>query len=282
MLFLKIKMLIIIALSSGSIPYQDLQEIKPLQCMTICVDAGHGGQDQWNPCYVKDKYTGGTYGIITKQSESEVNLKVAIYLKQYLETFGAKVVMTRENSCRITCSKNKNEELSIRPKIANENNADIFISIHHNETKKQDINYGTVFYNNDEAKKMSDWTLFAISKQTGVEVKKSSKGNFTVLNHAKMPSILVEASFLSNPEEDCRLFSYAYDDCGYACWWRCQQEAYAIAQGLSMHILAQKTSTKISPYLIYDKFDTIKSKIINKSKKMLLTKKDTKKKTKHK
>ena len=57
----------------------------PLTGAIIVVDPGHGGQR-----YSKS-YTGGTRGVTSKTTESELNLKVALELAKFLREQGATV-----------------------------------------------------------------------------------------------------------------------------------------------------------------------------------------------
>ncbi len=60
----------------------------PLDGAVIVVDPGHGGQR-----YSKS-YTGGTRGVVSKVTESELNLRVAVELRKLLQAKGATVHMT--------------------------------------------------------------------------------------------------------------------------------------------------------------------------------------------
>ena len=88
---------------------------------TIVLDAGHGGHDT---------------GALGRHSrEKDITLSIALKLRDYiLENLkDTKVIMTRSDDTFI--------ELFRRAKIANENKADLFISIHCNATKSSSI-YG--------------------------------------------------------------------------------------------------------------------------------------------
>ena len=79
----------------------------------IVIDPGHGGKDP------------GALGSFSK--EKDINLAIALKTGAYLEQFrNVKVVYTRKED--------KTVDLYNRPKIANENNADLFVSIHTNQT----------------------------------------------------------------------------------------------------------------------------------------------------
>jgi N-acetylmuramoyl-L-alanine amidase len=227
------QLLVACALLGAEPSYDALFSLQPLRGQTICVDAGHGGQDLDCTCFRPSCYTGGTFGVYTRQSEGDVNLDVSIYLKQYLKSLGATVVMTRENRCRITPGTDAKTELAIRPFIAKQAKSDLFISIHHNDAPNQCINYSMVFYNDDvttRSKRLSHWILNEVAKGTGVTSNGVSRANFAVLRQAQMPAVLVEASFLSNPQQDYLL----------NCWTYRKQEAWCIAKGICLYTISEK------------------------------------------
>lgn len=89
---------------------------------TVVIDAGHGGHDT---------------GALGKNSrEKDITLSIALQLRDYIKQNlpEVKVVMTREKDVFV--------ELYRRARIANESNADIFISLHCNSTKSP-IPFGT-------------------------------------------------------------------------------------------------------------------------------------------
>ncbi len=89
---------------------------------TVIVDAGHGGRDP------------GALGANSK--EKDITLKIALKLGKLIEENvpDVKVVYTRTEDVSV--------ELIERPKIANENKADLYISIHVNASTKT-APYGT-------------------------------------------------------------------------------------------------------------------------------------------
>src|SRR3954449_12287286 len=68
----------------------------PLKGAIIVVDPGHGGQR-----YSKS-YTGGTRGVVSGLTESELNLRVAFELEKLLKENGATVFMTRVADHRLS------------------------------------------------------------------------------------------------------------------------------------------------------------------------------------
>lgn len=92
---------------------------------TIVIDAGHGGRDP---------------GAVGKNSyEKNINLAIALKLGNYIEKNlpDVRVIYTRKTDVFIPLHK--------RAKIANENNADLFISIHCNSNTSNKI-YGSETY----------------------------------------------------------------------------------------------------------------------------------------
>jgi N-acetylmuramoyl-L-alanine amidase len=92
----------------------------------IIIDAGHGGHDS------------GAVGRISK--EKDVALQIALELGATLNEHmkDVEVVYTRQTDVFVT--------LYDRAKIANKNNADVFISIHCNANPQGDAVYGTETY----------------------------------------------------------------------------------------------------------------------------------------
>jgi N-acetylmuramoyl-L-alanine amidase len=68
---------------------------KYLQGLKICVDPGHGG------CGARPGYKRGPTGV----REAEVNLRVALFLRDMLEAAGASVVMTPDRGCVPACGR---------------------------------------------------------------------------------------------------------------------------------------------------------------------------------
>lgn len=85
----------------------------------IVLDAGHGGRDP------------GALGSISR--EKDINLAITLKAGAYIEKNlkNVKIVYTRKED--------KTVDLYERPKIANENNADLFISIHTNQISNKAV-----------------------------------------------------------------------------------------------------------------------------------------------
>ncbi len=86
---------------------------------TIIIDPGHGG---------KDPGTTGTTGVL----EKNLNLAIALKLKE--------LITEKYDDINVVLTRDKDEfiELKERARIANENNGNLFISIHCNYKKKEE------------------------------------------------------------------------------------------------------------------------------------------------
>jgi N-acetylmuramoyl-L-alanine amidase len=164
------------------------RKITSLQQLRVVIDAGHGGKDP---------------GAIASDGtrEKDLNLDVAKKLEQHLKAMGFNTIMTRSDDTFV--------ELKGRTDIANTNYADFFMSIHFNAFSKTSNGIETLYYPNEvnedytiSNKKIADIFHNEVLKAT----KRGSRGinprpNLVVLNKTKMPSILAELGFMTNPEE---------------------------------------------------------------------------------
>jgi N-acetylmuramoyl-L-alanine amidase len=164
------------------------RKITNIQQLTVVIDGGHGG---------KDPGAGGTDGT----TEKSLNLEVALRLDKLLKSVGMNTILTRQNDTFI--------ELGERANIANRNYADFFVSIHFNSFNKTTNGIETLYYPNTPNK---DYTINhkSIAQIFHTELLSSTKlasraitarPNLVVLNKTKMPAILAELGFVSNPTE---------------------------------------------------------------------------------
>ena len=196
-----------------------------LKGFKICLDPGHGGQ-----AHVPD-YKRGPTGV----REAEVNLKVALHLRDMLQNVGATVVMTRVDDSYVS--------LANRSQIANESGADFFISLHHNGIDNSpETNYTSTWYHGDADDSRQSLDLARYIQQgvsdalrlprfpaTGLYSDKLvTASGFGVLRLTECPAVLCEASFLSNPEEETRLQNDDY----------LRQEAYGYLLGIARYVAA--------------------------------------------
>lgn len=208
-----------------------------LKGWTICLDPGHGGQG-----HIPD-YKRGPTGL----REAEVNLQVALYLREMLQGSGATVIMTRIDDTYVS--------LPRRSQIANENHADFFISLHHNAIENRpETNYTSTWYHGDADESrpsldlaryiqqgVADALRLPTSPATGLYSDKLvTTSGFGVLRLTECPAVVCEASFYSNPEEEARLRLPDYR----------KREAYGYFLGLARYVASgfpKGTLVKPSP-----------------------------------
>ncbi|MCF6465404.1 hypothetical protein C3E90_05835 [Clostridium sp. Cult2] len=174
------------------------ENIKPSDRI-IVIDAGHGGTD---PGTVQN----GT-------NEKDINLSVSLKLNDSLMNKGYNTVMTRDNDIYV--------DLYERAKIANRNQADLFISIHSNSIGNANISGIQVLYHSKDKAKVSKEDTLALAKIMMEELTKGTgaqdKGllpreRTVVIRDTSMPSVLIELGFLTNPEEARLLNDEGYQD----------------------------------------------------------------------
>ena len=193
-----------------------------LKGFKICLDPGHGGQG-----HISD-YKRGPTGL----READVNLQVALHLRNMLQEVGATVVMTRVDDSYVS--------LATRSQIANDSGAHFFISLHHNGIDNPETNYTSTWYHGDAddsrqsldlaryvQQGVSDALRLRSSPATGLfSDKLVAASGFGVLRLTKCPAVLCEASFLSNPEEEARLKKDTY----------LRNEAYGYFLGIARYV----------------------------------------------
>lgn len=168
---------------------------------TVCIDPGHGG---YKPGAVVD-------GV----EEKDLNLDIALAMRDYLEgidppypTFD--VIMTRTSDVHVS--------LADRADIANDEDADIFVSIHCNANDDSSERGTTAIYpNNHDAALSEDLGNEMIEALTPSPLPKHRDAyydSFQVLRETTMPATLVECGFMTN-SDDLEILQDDGDDLGY-------------------------------------------------------------------
>ena len=205
---------------------------EPSTIGAIAIDAGHGGNDVG---------TRGPEGTL----EKDVTLSVARRLQAAIDRrLGLRVVLTRSADSNVT--------LDERAAIANNNRADLFISLHANASMRQTATGAEVFYlspveyedpggaqaggqlvpvvgggtrlldivrwERAQLRFVDRSALWAqtVAEELRARVPMSPRGvqraPLRVLVGANMPAALVEMGFISNPGQEAQLASAAFQD----------------------------------------------------------------------
>lgn len=168
--------------------------------ITVCIDAGHGDWD------VGAEGISGSY-------EKDINLDIALNLGEKLENSGINVVYTR-NSDTLNWSDNSTENLYERVNISKNNNSDLFISLHCNNSDESSYYSGVETWYNpvDYASKLfatlvqNELANLNYTEDRGIKAY-SADYTLAVLEHNTVPSVLIELGFLSNYYDEAFLLS---------------------------------------------------------------------------
>ena len=160
-----------------------LPENPNLEGLNIVVDAGHGGSEL------------GAIGCLGDK-EKDINLAIASELKDILTQMGACVFMTRE--CDGTMS------LDERVKLARDNCANIFVSIHLNSIPDIPMNIhknrGTsVYYYNPNSKELAKSVEDSLTSSIDTRKDGVRTASFAVIRPTDYVGILVETAYMTNP-----------------------------------------------------------------------------------
>lgn len=168
----------------------------------IVIDPGHGGKDS------------GTTGVRHGTLEKDINLSLSMLIADKLRSQGAEVQLTRDQDVFV--------ELSDRVAVAQQFNADLYVSIHHNSGKSSSSGIISFYYSQTKDKPLANTLQHEMILSTGMVDGGTRYGNYAVLRENTVPSVLLELGFLSNPAEEEKITSGSYQ----------QTTAEAIASGI--------------------------------------------------
>ncbi len=189
---------------------------------TVLIDPGHGGED------------GGTASE-DGTLEKEINLKVALYLRDLLRLSGFNVKMTREEDIDLgdktlkSVRERKISDLKTRAKMISDNSGGILLSIHQNYFEQPKYSGTQIFYSSNNAESMPiaesirKEIVSLLQTENTRELKDAT--SVYILKNASCPAVIVECGFLSNPEEAAKLSDDKYQ----------KELAFAICCGLIDH-----------------------------------------------
>ena len=146
----------------------------------IVIDAGHGGFDR---------------GGIPRQkiAEKDMTLDVALRLRSILQKSGYRVVMTRDRDVFVS--------LPGRIGLANQYRNAIFVCIHFNSATRAGANgIETYFYGRDSLA-LASAIHYNVVGDTPTPNRGVRRRGYYVLRKARVPAVLVECGFLTNPTE---------------------------------------------------------------------------------
>jgi N-acetylmuramoyl-L-alanine amidase len=199
---------------TGSLPAQDPHgkvQNPIISRPLIILDAGHGGTDE------------GTK--VNAFKEKRLTLLTVLLTKKHLEDLGYRVMLTRGRDIFLSLSK--------RVCIANKAKASLFVSVHYNSAPSPDASGIEVFFFDSKeawrakaSKRLASCLLSGLINQTDAVSRGVKAGNFHVIRETDMPSVIVEAGFITNLQERQKLKDRAY----------IERISVGIAQGIDKYI----------------------------------------------
>ncbi|MGP6146568.1 GW dipeptide domain-containing protein [Jeotgalibaca sp. A122] len=179
---------------------------------TVFLDIGHGGFDPG----------ASYYGV----QEKRINLEVSLKMQKLLEEKGYNVIVSRTSDVFI-------DHKTERSRLANETNADVFVSVHHNAMPgntfvngietfyyEYDSNYqpkiNALMHNNlfriQESAELAYSIHESLIESSGAYDRGVRRDTFAVLRETAIPAVLLELGFMSNQAELNRLTSQNYQN----------------------------------------------------------------------
>lgn len=210
---------------------------------TIFLDPGHGGESD------------AAVSPNKRLREGDINLRIALRLRDYLRQAGAVVLLSRDSDVAVP--------LEARAHQANVNKADLFVSIHQNASSDPTIQYTSVVYHSRPGRRgyqpsSQDLARYLQRELAWVMRTPDSRMSFdgtvsdfvlapdrglAVLREARMTAVLVECGFLSHPVEEERLARPEYTDL----------QAWGLFNGIARYLKAGiPTLTYIGPLWFRD------------------------------
>ncbi|MBR5572467.1 MAG: N-acetylmuramoyl-L-alanine amidase [Oscillospiraceae bacterium] len=165
----------------------------------LVLDAGHGGAD------------GGAVSA-SGVYESDINLDIALRLRDAFALLGRDVVMTRSNNASLaddpaaSLRQQKVSDTQNRVDLINSVDGACLISIHQNSLPGNTSVHGAqVFYSDtDGSSELAETMQQALNKAINIDNGKNKKPisrDVYLMNHVTCPAVLVECGFLSHSAE---------------------------------------------------------------------------------
>lgn len=156
---------------------------------TVVIDPGHGGRDV------------GTIGA-SGRYEKDFTLSLARRVLERLEHEpGIQAVMTRTDDSFIS------QQSLYRPAYANALNADVLISLHGNSYSDPSVSGTETLYYHTHSRHLAQLMQQHVTAATGFRNRGIKRKDLFVLREARMPAVLIEVGYMTNPEDESLMWS---------------------------------------------------------------------------
>lgn len=167
----------------------------PLKDIKITLDAGHGGSES------------GAIGPLGDK-EKDINLAITQKLQTKLQEAGAIVYMTRDDDSDVS--------LSDRVKKSNDNDSQIFLSIHNNalpDSLADRKATGTeTYYFYPQSRELAKALLNTITTDLELKNNGAKQQSFAVVRNTNSLAVLLELGYIINPEDNAKLMDECFQD----------------------------------------------------------------------
>lgn len=179
----------------------DVSAKNSLNGVVIVIDPGHGAID-----------SGTSYNSIY---EKDINLSISKSLAKELKEYDAKVILTRTADYDLSSPNayfRKKSDFDNRIKIINQDNVDLYVSIHLNYLLDTRYSGPQVFYD-----KENDGIAQIIQEQMNIDLKGKRKikripADTYMYSRLNTAGVLIECGFLSNSKERSLLVTKEYQE----------------------------------------------------------------------
>ncbi|MFB0841706.1 N-acetylmuramoyl-L-alanine amidase [Paenibacillus oleatilyticus] len=156
----------------------------------VFIDPGHGGKDN---------------------GASSLNKR---HEKDFVLSLGRKVAALLEKEPKIEVTMTRSDdtfiELEERPNLANNADADLFVSIHANSAGKETVGGTETYYWTEQSLDFAKLMHRYLVEATGFPDRKVKQERFVVIRNSTMPAVLLEIGFLTNRAEEELMYQDAF------------------------------------------------------------------------
>ncbi|MDB5167587.1 MAG: N-acetylmuramoyl-L-alanine amidase [Candidatus Saccharibacteria bacterium] len=176
---------------------------------TVCIDPGHGGADPG---------ASSNDGLIT---ERDINLTVALKLRDILNAQGYEVFMTRT-------SNSVSMDNRVRYTYCNDHHASVMVSVHHNFFDDDTVDYAMDLFYKPVDKGLANSIVSATASKLNITDNGIAQFEDGVLSESTMPAAVSEGFFITSSDE----YSLLTDSTST----RLADEASGIASGIVTYL----------------------------------------------